>query len=470
MKLRFGQLEPDKAPHEQEGLQQADNVYPAPNGYRPIQAFEAITDALDEAFQGGATYVASDGTVNLVAGTGTDLYRYDSATLSWDSILTGLSAGRWYFTQFGDVAIGTHGGTPVAVDLAAGTAASLTGSPPAAALCMTVREFVVLGQADNEENKLAWSGFGNEAQWVNGTNQADEQPMLTGGAITGMAGGEYGLIFQRSQITRMTYVGVPGPIFQFDVISPNIGCITPGSIAQAGRLTFFLSDRGFYLTDGNDVKPIGNGRIDRTFLESYSSEDFDLMYATVDPKQSLVMWVMPGKAWIYDFALDKWSTSEQSLKAAFPGFTSGIDLDSLDALFPDLDAMEVSLDDGRFKGGAPLLLVVNSSDEVGTLTGENLEATFEQPYLELIEGRTARVSRIRPITDATDGISVRMMAKRRLGDTVASESFGDLEASGDIGIRVSGRVIKPTTVIAAGTSWSYAQGLEVAQLSAGGVR
>lgn len=469
MKLLFGPLEPDKAAHLQEGLQQADNVYPSPNGYRPIQAFEAITDPLDETFQGGATYVASDGTVNLLAGTSTDLYLFGASDLEWSSILGSLSAGRWYFTQFNDVAVATHGGAPVAIDLTAGTAASLGGSPPTAAFCATVRDFVVLGQADGEENKIAWSGFRNEASWTPGTNQSDEQPLLSGGGITGLAGGEFGLIFQRSQVTRMVYVGEP-LVFQLDVISPNIGCVAAGSIAQAGRQTFFLSERGFMVTDGNDVYPIGDQVIDRTFLDSYSAQDIELIYSTVDPKQNIVVWVMPGKVWGYHWGLKKWFTSSQQLKAAFQGFTPGIDLDSLDALFPDLDAMTVSLDDGRFKGGAPLLLVVNSADEVGTLTGDNLAATFEQPYMELAEGRTARVTRIRPITDATDGLSVGIVAKQRLGNSASSESFGDLEASGDIGIRVSGRVIKPTTVIAAGTSWSFMQGLEIVQLAVGGKR
>lgn len=444
-------------------------MYPAPNGYRPIQSFQAITDPLDETFQGGSTYVASDGTVNLLAGTSTDLYLFNSSTLEWDSIVDSLSAGRWYFTQFGDVAIATHGGAPLSIDLTAGTAAALGGSPPTAAFCVTVRDFVVLGQADGEENKIAWSGIRNEASWTPGTNQSDEQPLLSGGGITGLAGGEFGLIFQRSQITRMLYVGEP-LVFQLDVISPNIGCIAAGSIAQAGRQTFFLSERGFMVTDGNDAYPIGDEVIDRTFLESYSAQDLELVYSTVDPKQNIVVWVMPGKIWGYHWGLKRWFTSLQQLKAAFPGFTPGIDLDSLDSLFPDLDAMTISLDDGRFKGGAPLFLVVNQADEVGTLTGENLTAVFEQPHIELIEGRTARITRIRPITDATSGLSVGVIAKQRLGDSSTSESFGDLEASGDIGIRSSGRTHKFTTTITAGTAWSYAQGLDITQMAVGAKR
>jgi hypothetical protein len=350
MRVIFGPLEPDKPEHLQDGLQQADNVYAVDGGYSPVRAFSAITDALPETFQGGATYVASDGSVNLLAGTATDLYRYD-AGLAWDSILGTLTAARWYFTQFGDVAIATNGSNPVAVDLLAGTAAALAGSPPTASLCATVRNFVVLGQADGEENLLRWSGFENHEEWTNGVNQAGEQPMLTGGEITGLTGGEYGLVFQRARITKMTYVGTP-LIWQFDEISANIGCLTAGSLAQVGRMAFFLSERGFMMTDGNDVKPIGAERIDRTFFTAYAPEDLELMYSSIDPKNHIVFWAMPGKLWMYHWLLDRWTTSTWGVKAVFSGYTAGISLDALDALFPDLDLMDISLDDGRFAGGA----------------------------------------------------------------------------------------------------------------------
>jgi hypothetical protein len=148
-----------------------------------------------------------------------------------------------------------------------------------------------------------------------------------------------------------------------------------------------------------------------------------------------------------------------------------VTLEELDALFAsNIDTMGVSLDDARFKGGAPLLLIVNTSDEVGTLTGDNLEATFELPYLEPIDGRAARISRVRPITDATDGITLNCVAKQRLGNTPSIETFAELEASGDIPIRISGRHIKFTALIAAGTDWSYIQGLELTRIAAGGVR
>ena len=116
------------------------------------------------------------------------------------------------------------------------------------------------------------------------------------------------------------------------------------------------------------------------------------------------------------------------------------------------------------------MVLVTSGGGFSGKGGSNLAATLEQPHIELIPGRASRVTRIRPITDATDGISVGVIAKQRLGNSGTTESFGDLEASGDIGIRTSGRTHKFTTTIAAGTAWSYVQGLEIAQIAVGAKR
>lgn len=465
MKLLFGPLEPDKPEHLQRGLQTADNVYPSPDGYRPVKAFDAMTPALAATFQGGASFVASDSTVQMLAGTASNLYRFDS-TLAWSSMIGGLSAGRWYFTQFNNNAIATHGGAPVDVNILAGTAAALAGSPPNADFCATVRDFVVLAKGST----ITWSGFQDRAQWTAGTSQSGSQTMLAGGIVTGLAGGEYGLIFQRSRISRMSYAGPP-TIWQFDEISANIGAIAAGSIARAGRITFFLSDRGFMKTDGNDVAPIGNERVDRTFLTLYTQDDIDeFMYSAVDPANHTVIWAMPGKLWIYNWLLDLWSTSTWNVKAAFTGFTAGLTLEQVAVLYPNLDTMTPSLDDPEFRGGLPLFLCVNASNQVGTLTGANLQATFEMPNLELFEGRETRLRQIRPISDAVTDVAVSLRTKSRLGETGTYGLFDTTQGSGDIDCRASGRYIKPTMTIAAGTTWTYAQGIEVNAAAGGGRR
>lgn len=470
--MLFGQLKPDEPEHLQidsqtggHNLQVADNVYPISGGYRPIKAFSGISAALPSDFLGGSAFKASDSTIQFLAATATNLYRFSSA-LAWSSILGSLSAGRWFFTQFNDRAIATHGGAPIDIDLLGGTAASLAGTPPSSKYCTTVRDFVVLASG----NTATWSGFQDRAQWTAGVNQSGSQPMLAGGPITGLAGGRQGLVFQRGQITKMTYFGPP-TIWQWDVISPNIGCIAAGSITQVGELCFFLSDKGFQVTDGNQVRPIGEERIDREFLSSYSVTDLEGMYACSDPKAQIVTFVMPGKRFNYHITLDRWTTATHAVKAAFNGFTAGTTLEQLDAIYGNLDAMgTISLDDARFMGGDPQFLFVDTSNVVGTMTGSNLAASFETPFVELANGREARINKVRPITDATGNVSLDITSRWRLGETGTTNTYENMRDNGDIPCRVSGRAIRSRVTIAAGTTWSYMQGLDYEMIASGGLR
>lgn len=447
-------------------LRAANGVYPTKGGKRPIKDFASFTSALASAFLGGITFKASDGTVQLLAGTATNLYRFNSS-LAWASILGSLTAGRWFFTQFNDHAIATYGGPPVDINLLAGTAAALGGSPPDSDFCATTSDFVILAQGTT----ITWSGFQDRAQWTPGTNQSGSQPMLEGGPITGLAGGEVCLIFQRNCVRRMA-PNFSDTVFQFDVISNNVGCIAAGSIVQVGRLVFFLSDRGWQVTDGNDVRPLGEERIDRTFLEDFSPLDIEsTMYSCIDPKSQIVTWTMPSRQFHHHMSLNEWTTSEIPVKACFNGYTAGVTIEQLDAIYGDLDSMgSISLDDARFAGGDPQYLFVNVSDQVGTLSGDNVQAVIELPYIEFVPGQIARMNRCRPIGDATENVSMQFNGQMRLGGTGETETFGSIQSNGDIPCRVSGRFIKPKVTISAGTTWSYVQGIDFDAIAQGGKR
>lgn len=464
----FGPYEPDKAQHMTEGLADMSNAYPAANGYKPVGQFEAVTDNLPMRFNGGAAFVDSAETGTLLAGTTTGLYRYAAG---WQPILSGISApNRWQFTQFGDIAIGVNGGPTQAVDLVAGTASAVTGAPTATSVA-TVRDFVVYGGADNNASLVQWSGFNDYTKNTPGQDQAGFQPMLDGGDVQAIAGGEYGLIIQRSAVRRMTYTGDQF-VWQFDVIAPEVGAISKGSIAQSGRRVYFLSDRGFMFCDGTDVQPIGVERVDETFFRTYNRTQLDTMYAAIDPRRTTVAWLVPGspgRLWVYNWSLDRWAIITLDAQAVFSGFTSSITLEQLDALYPGgLDTIPFSFDSTRFSGGDPLLLLVNTQNAVGALTGDNMAAHFATPHIEYSDGRQTRLRLIRPITDATDGLSVVMNARQRLGDLTGLATRSTLMPSGDMPVRTVGRYISMSLDIAAGTDWRYVQGVEPTYAVGGG--
>lgn len=466
----FGPYEPDKPPHMQDGLTDMGNAYPGANGYRPVGQFQQITPALPAAFNGATAFVASDGTGALLGGTTGGIYRYGGS--SWTALETGLSpASRWQFTQFGDLAIAVNGSVTKKVDLVANTIADVPGAPTASCVA-TMRDFVVYGQADGNQAMVQWSAFNDADGNTPGVDQAGFQPMLAGGFVMGIAGGEYAVIVQRSRVMRMSYTGDPDDPMQFDEISANIGAVSKGSIVQSGRLVFFYSDQGFMKCDGNTVTPIGLERVDATFSKLYPRSVLDQMYAAIDPRRNTVAWMMPGNpglTLVYDYALDKWGNIRMNSLAMFSGFSANYSLDDLDALYPGgLETIPYSLDDPRFSGGDPLLLVVDPTGKIGTLSGANMAAYFTTPFAEYADGRHARVSWVTPIGDAVSGLSVTLSGRNRLGDTSITQVRGTLTDSGKIPARMSKQLISAQMNFDDGAVWSYQIGIKLVNALGGG--
>jgi hypothetical protein len=453
-----------------------ENVYPALDGYRPLRQLNALTNALDEPFFGGYSAIASDGDAYFLAGTASDLYSLTSAG-AWTSLVSGLSVTqRWRFAQFGDFVVAVNGAATQEVDLDAGTAAAIAGAPTFTSIAV-VGDYVVGGQPDGDINKVRWSSFRDHTAWVNGTNQAGEQPMLTGGAVQFIAGGEYGIILQRERLVRMTRTGDATAPFQFDEISVNYGCADGATVAQSGRTIFFYSDRGFMaLEDGQALRNIGSEKVDRAFAKAINRDKLNTLYTAVDPENKIVMWGVPGspgQLWIYNFELDRWSTGELPFAGIFPGFTTSFTTDDLASLgFTDVDDVglgELLVDDARWSGGAPRLYFFDLERKAGTLTGDTLAADFELGYNELAPTRQARMRAIRPITDAISGMTARVNAKQRIGDPNDIFTTATLRPSGVMAVRSKGRYHKPQITVDAGTDWTYFQALDI-EFEQGGIR
>ena len=468
--LPFGDLKPDLAAHEHDGVIVANNVIPIANGYAPLKAFVAVTaGTLPAACLGAASFKSSTRKPFTIAGTATNLYLFKTA--GWVSVGAGFNASPefvWRFEQFGDRIIASNGIDPVQsvpmVDVP--VTAALAGSPPTMQLLTTVRDFIVGGVIDGDAAKVAWSGINNSTVWTFGAGQSDYNKFPVGGAVTGITGGEYGLVLQENRITRMTYIG-GNLIFQFDEISANIGCVARRSICRYGSQVFFLSNRGFMMCDGEKITPIGNEKIDRTFLALADMKQVAGMSAAVDPINKLAIWTVPvtsgtPQTWfIYNFILDRWSTATQAAQFLISGVTPDYSLEDLDAFSASLDTLTPSLGDNFWTGANPTLYVINGSSALGTMTGANSAATFTLPDLDLAPGRSIRLRRVRPVCDAVAGVTVTLAGRQRLGDTLVTTTHTALSASGDVPTRRNVRSVRPTLALAAGASWSFAQAIEV---------
>ena len=459
--LAFGAFLPDQLPVGADKLVTAKNVLPAPNGYRAVPAFTPVSNALPAAFLGGFSAIATDGTAYLLAGTATTLSRL--AAGSWNSLLTGLTvSNRWRFAQFGDFVIAVNGGATQEVDLGAGTASALVGAPTAIDVDV-VGPPVVYAGANGDILMVRWGAFEDHTGNTLGTNQCGEQPMLTGGEVMGIAGGEFGVILQRQRLVRMSLTGDSSLPFQFDEITPNFGCAAKGSIAKAGRTVFCYSDRGFIaIDDGQAVRPIGNEKFDQSFREAVGDE-FERVYATVDPQRTQVCWAIPGvpgQVWVYNWVLDRATVLELSLDGIFSGFENSQTLEEVSAVYPNIDTMGPSLDDPRFKGGAPSLYIVQNG-VLGVLGASTLlSADLETAQFPLFGVQGARIRAVWPDTDAVAGITATVRAAQRQGDVKAARTGSSLQESGRIPLQHRGKQLNFRLQIT-NNDWSYVNGMVI---------
>lgn len=461
----FGAWEPDQPAHLNEGMTVVDGCFPIKNGYVPIGAFMgARSGALPSTNFGASAYRAA-GETYLFAATADTLYRYRSS--GYTSLIGGLTNGLGVrFAPYSTLMVATNGADPIKKFSPASPDAmvNLGGSPPIARYLAVVRGFLVCGYASNSPLRVAWSGNGNPEIWTaGGASEAGVFDMATGGDITGVVGGEYGLIFQENRIVRMTYTA-SDTIWQFDEIATDVGCAVPGSIATWGKLTFFLSNRGFMVCDGNTVEAIGNEKVDRTFASLSDRAYIDSLSAVVDPRNSLYIVTVPSanpanRVLIYNYALSKWSSAQVSVERLFSGLAQATTLESLDELYPSIDDMTISLDSAAFKGGYPLLFLFDGSHTLGSLSGMPIAATFTDAQREPVQGRQARIRSVRPMTDAP-GPVVTISGCNALSETPRATVYTSRRRGGVFATRESWNLVQVSVGIPAGQDWKFAQGFD----------
>ncbi len=477
MQVPFGEWLPDLPDHLNPGATQAKNVYPAVNSYRPWKSITTATaNALDNRCQGASSFTSDGGNVSIFAGDSSKLYRILANSVVDESGGTTFNTadnGYWDFVKFGETVIAFNGvDAPQAWSLDTSTDfAALGGSPPSFRHAAVVNNFVVTGFQSTARNRVQWSSINSATSWTSGINQADSEDLPEGGVVTGVTGGQYGLIFQENRITRMDYRG-GNVVFSFRRIEDNIGAVQGKTVIKVGNLVYFLSEDGFRVTDGNSSKPIGNGKVDRFFKDDLRFAHRERVKAAVDYKNKLVCWSYPStasgvtdKIIVYNYETSRWSIVELSHEMIFNYISPGYSVDDLDD-YPssgsnNLDAINVPLDSDIFVGGLRSFGVFDTSHKFGTFEGDNLACEIGTAETELFPQHRSLVTHVRPITDTTSATG-SLTFRNRVGDAQSTTSpVATMHASGTIPFHKSARYFKFNMQIAASTTWNDAQGIDV---------
>jgi hypothetical protein len=480
VRILFGTYTPDQPPflNQQDqgvyGLAMADGCYKIRNGYAPLGQFSALQNGTLASAPIGAGAYRYTGTPYIFVGNATNIYTYSaSGFTSIQSGLTTTVGNGLRFCSYGKYMLATNGTDPIKqFDPATPTVmTTLAAGAPTARYLAVVRGFLIAGYAGGLPLRVQWSDTGNPATWTTGgSSQAGTFDMSSGGDITGLVGGEYGLVFQEYRIVRMSYTG-DSAIWQFDEVATDVGCVAAKSLATVGKITFFYSNRGFMAFDGTTLEPIGTEKVDRTFQAMLDRNYIDNISAVIDPLRSLYIITIPSanpptSALIYNYVEKAWTTAPITSPLMFSALSLSIPLESLDALYGNLDNIPVSLDSNALRGGYPAMMLFNGGNVLGQLSGSPMAATFRDGLKELVPGRRSRISAIRPLTDAASP-TVTVSAGNTLSGTLTDTAYTSPTANGVYRVRVNGNYNQVKLSIAAGTQWTFCGGYD-ADVSDGG--
>lgn len=468
-KLTFGEWMPDQ-PSVSGALTDAKNVVSQAIGYGPFPS--PVTFSTSNASEDLTTLYAAkqpNGDTALFAAGSTKIYTV-SGVGAITEVKSGMTTGtgdKVRFTQFGKTVIAANNSQKLqAWTLGTSTSfADLAANAPVAKYITVVRDFVVVANtyesAAQQQYRVRWSAINNETDWTEDVNtQSDYQDIPDGGQIVGIRGGEFGLVFLERAIHRMSYVGTPF-IFQFDNISRGKGCMVAGSIAQYQGITFFLSDDGFYMCDGQNVTPIGAEKIDRYFIDNASDSDYGSMSAAVDPIRKLVIWnfkTIYGNrdVLIYNFKTQKWTYGDAGTDYLSEASTSSVTLEQLDSISASIDALTTSLDSRLYVGGK-YFLGGTLGTRVMTYTGANQTGYITTGDLDI--GANSVVTLAKPIVD-NGSANVSIASRTLLNQSVTFNTPIAASSENRVPLRSAGRYhrlkITPT-----GSSWKNAISVDV---------
>lgn len=276
---------------------------------------------------------------------------------SWTQCLTGsLAGGIWSFVVYSECIYAVNGQNGIWVmDLTAPTPAfsNLSANAPTNVHALgIIGDFLVAGDigtspvgAPTGGNVITWSGLAAPTTWdIPNTQQAradqsgaQSLPSELGPVRFITSGQALGMVFQQNGITRAQYVG-GDIVFSFYTYERKRGLVTPRAAAQVGNTVFYLSNDGFYATDGTEVQPIGYSKVNRWFIGDCTN--LNGVYAAADIPNSLIVWNYPSATnasgygqIIYNFAEGNWSRGNYACPVLFQDFYEGNAASYTPALF-----------------------------------------------------------------------------------------------------------------------------------------
>lgn len=469
--IKFGEWTPDQSPLSG-GLATAKNCYSNGDSYRSFPSLTPFSSAITARCQGFVHTKSNDGTVRNFAGDATKLYELSGTTYADKSKVGGYTTGseeRWNFVRWGNTLIATNYSDAIqSITLGGAVFADLSATAPRARYLAVVRDFLMAGYTydatdGSKPNRVRWAGIDSSTAWtIDAATQADINDFQNGGAVTGVVGGEFAIVFGEESIHRLTYVG-PKTIFQSDRIDKSIGTVIPGSIVENGSNVFFIGPNGFYVTNGSGAATlISSNKVSKTFFAEVDQSYLYRITSVVDPINSLIIWSYPGdesvsgtpnRLLIYNYVDNRFTYADATIETLGRSISAGLTLEQLDS-YGTLETLPYSLDSGAWQGGSISLAAFDTAHKLNTFDGAPTQAVFETN--DFTTERT-HLNGIRPlITGGT--YEVEVGGRNELSDVVTWKPATGVNASGIAPCRINQRYTRARITVTG--TFNHAIGIE----------
>lgn len=500
MFIAFSEYAPDLTSLNNPGSASIQNCIPLGEGYESFPTAQAYSsNGLTARCQGAYCTRDFDGNIFHFAGDATKLYKLTG--LAWGDIsgatyTTGADE-RWSFMQYGNLVVATNF-NDAPQSFLMGTSSvfgNLAGSPPKGRYCAQIKNFGFLANLENYPTRIQRSALNDLEDWTpdvdTGAGYVDLNPEY--GQITQIVGGEFGIVFQERAITKLTYVGSP-EWFQVDVIETGRGTQAPGSVCKIGNVIYYFGTDGFYALTGAGSIPIGENKVDKTFLADLDADYVHRMSSAADPKKSIVYFGAPSvqssdgsnyRIWPYNYSVNRWTRNTPLPSGGFDvlhqAFSGGLTLEDLDSISSSIDDLPYSLDSSLWTGGNINLACFDSSNnKLSFFNGEPGAVTATYALLDTKAfqpnpGHRTAVLELRPNVSFDDATEPDYALTVFTGDTGFRDSdLGDVvidlapNSQGYFKTRLNSNIYKFR--LAMYGQFSYATGIEITEMRVAGRR
>lgn len=461
----------------------ADNVLPAEGGYAPFRGPVRRGNGITGVVRGAELLFRPNGAPFIVGGTDDGLFVRSGTTLVEQDGYQPLPPGEsWDFAQFNNFVIATSPGNPPQYipDYTVGEAwETLPGNPPEAKYAERFADFLMLGCIEGAESRIQWSSYNSPAgPWLATgltatTNQAgynDLNPRF--GPVTALSGGRYPMVFQERAVWLMQYVGPP-TIWNVSLASEDRGCIAPFSVVTVGAQTFFLSQDGFWLTNGSEFVPIGSQKVNRWFFETADNATLSRVQGAVDWRNKCIIWAFRtvsssvdgfDKCMVYSWEENRFSTATLQVDRLVGSRIDATSLEDLDALFASLEDITSDLDSPEWLAGNRVLAAFRQEGATAryyTFNGPNMEANWETGFFQPMPGSRGFISEAQGVFDAADWV---MQVAPVMMDNQRVETYGPFTSPGVNGarpMRADGKELRLAVKMPEGAEWERAIGMQL---------